>query len=141
MPREHYGELVPVGGGDPIPMIRDRLTVGRRESCDICLKFQNVSSTHCEFLLQNGFWVLRDLGSTNGVKINGEKLLTRGQRALRPGDEVSIASHRYTIQYTPAAGAELDAALAQEEDIFSRSLMEKAGLEKPKTPRRDTRMD
>ena len=37
------GELVPVGGGDPIPLIRPILTLGRRESCDICISFPNIS--------------------------------------------------------------------------------------------------
>ncbi len=35
----NYGELVPDGGGDPIPLLREKLTVGRRESCDIVLRF------------------------------------------------------------------------------------------------------
>ena len=42
-----YGQLTPVGGGDPIPLIKDRLTVGRRSECDVQLKFNNVSGQHC----------------------------------------------------------------------------------------------
>ena len=38
----------PVGGGDPIPLKRGVLTIGRRESCDISLKFPNISGLHCE---------------------------------------------------------------------------------------------
>lgn len=129
MAREQLGELVPVGGGDPIPLTQEVVTIGRRESCDICLKFQNISGTHCELTYQEGFWLIKDLGSTNGIKVNGERTT---RKPLQPGDEVSIATHRYTIQYRPAVGAKLAEALAEEEDIFSQSLMEKAGLEKPK---------
>ena len=43
-----YGELVPVGGGDPIPLLKKSLLVGRRESCDIVLRFSNVSAHHCQ---------------------------------------------------------------------------------------------
>jgi len=42
-----YGELIPQGGGDPIPLLKPLLTVGRRESADIVLRFPNVSGTHC----------------------------------------------------------------------------------------------
>ena len=132
MPRETLGELVPVGGGDPVPLTSPTMTIGRRESCDICLKFQNVSGTHCELTYQDGYWMIRDLGSTNGVKVNGERTT---RKALRPGDEVSVATHRYSIEYVLPMGAKLDAALAEEEDVFSQSLMEKAGLEKPKDHR------
>jgi pSer/pThr/pTyr-binding forkhead associated (FHA) protein len=125
------GELVPIGGGDAIPLITDVMTIGRRESCDICLKFQNISGTHCELALKNGVWHLRDLGSTNGVKVNGEKTI---RRPLRPGDEISVANHRYTIQYQLPPGSTIEEVFAEEEDVFGQSLMEKAGLEKPKKP-------
>ena len=126
-----FGELVPVGGGDAIPLINDVMTIGRRESCDICLKFQNISGTHCELSLRNGVWHIRDLNSTNGVKVNGERTL---RRPLRPGDELSVANHKYVIHYQLAPGSKLEEIFAEEEDVFGQSLMEKAGLEKPKKP-------
>lgn len=126
---EVFGELVPVGGGDAIPLLRDVMTIGRRESCDICLKFQNISGTHCELSFRHGVWYLRDLNSTNGVKVNGERTL---RRPLRPGDEIGIAGHKYVIQYRLAAGVHLEEIFAEEEDnVFGQSLLEKAGLEKP----------
>src|SRR5262249_27715338 len=106
--------------------------------CDICLRFQNVSGTHCELTFQDGYWRIKDLGSTNGVKVNGER--TPG-KPLRPGDEVSIATHRYTIQYHPPLGDRLAEGVAEEEDVFGQSLMEKAGLEKPKLRRKDEDRD
>jgi len=125
-----FGELVPVGGGDAIPLVNEIMTLGRRESCDICLKFQNISGTHCELALRDGVWHLRDLNSTNGVKVNGERTL---RRPLRPGDEIEIAKHKYVIQYEIGAGVKIDQIFAeQDHDVFGQSLMEKAGLEKPK---------
>ena len=38
-----YGLLIPEGGGDNIVLRKDRLVIGRRESCDIVLRFTNVS--------------------------------------------------------------------------------------------------
>jgi adenylate cyclase len=129
---EVLGELVPVGGGDAIPLVSDVMTIGRRESCDICLKFQNISGTHCELSLRDGIWHVRDLNSTNGIKVNGERTL---RRRLRPGDEIDIAKHKYVIQYQPPPG-KLEEVFADEEEgnPFGQSLMEKAGLEKPKRP-------
>ncbi len=130
MAEGQFGELVPVGGGDAIPLVSEVMTLGRRESCDICLKFQNISGTHCELSLRDGVWHLRDLNSTNGVKVNGERTL---QRRLRPGDEIDISKHKYVIQYQPPADVKLDEVFAeQEENVFGQSLMEKAGLVKPK---------
>ena len=90
-----------------------------------------MSGTHAELTLKNGVWYIRDLGSTNGVKVNGERTL---RRPLRPGDEISVANHKYTIQYLLAAGSTLEDVFAEEEDVFGQSLLEKAGLEKPKRP-------
>ena len=123
------GELVPVGGGDTIPLLRSPLTLGRRESCDVPLRFPNVSGQHCELQLQDGVWYIHDLGSTNGTKVNGQRIT--GVKALRPGDEITIAKRRYTIQYSLTAGHRAFQNVLEEEDISSQSLMEKAGLERP----------
>ena len=58
-----YGELVPVGGGDNIPLLEKRLLIGRRESCDIVLRFKNVSAHHCQLSVRGGYWYVKDLKS------------------------------------------------------------------------------
>lgn len=117
------GRLVPCGGGDPIPLLDRKLLIGRRSSCDIRLDFQNVSNHHCELELRDGYWHIRDLNSSNGIKVNGERC---DLKVLTPGDEVCIGKHHlFIIDYNLAA----DAPAPQEEGTFSRSLMEKAGLE------------
>src|SRR5207245_361620 len=49
-----YGELVPLGGGDAIPLLKKKLVIGRRENCDIVLRFPNISARHCELTLTQG---------------------------------------------------------------------------------------
>ena len=115
------GELIPCGGGDSIPLLKPELLIGRRSRCDIVLQFQNVSSHHCAMELINGYWYVRDLGSRNGIKVNGERC---DSKWLLPGDELSIAKHRYEITYTPLS----DAPPPEEESPLKMSLMEKAGL-------------
>lgn len=127
---ERTGELVPAGGGDNIPLIRDKLTIGRRESCDICLRFPNISGLHCELEFQDGVWVIRDLGSTNGVKVNGVKVR---QKQLRDGNEIAIANRVFVIRYKMRGGSQntLNEILDDEEDIMEKSLLERAGLVRP----------
>jgi adenylate cyclase len=134
MSEQVNGELVPLGGGDAMPLLRPTLTVGRRESCDIVLTFPNVSGVHCELTFKGGYWSIRDLNSTNGIKVNGVRVQ---HRPLKPGDEVTIGKRRYTIQYTlaPEAQQELEALLAEDEDIMGKSLLEKAGLANPNAPK------
>ena len=83
MPRPSMGELVPVGGGDPIPLLRSTMKIGRRDSCDICLRFPNISGMHCEFRYKDGYWEIRDLNSTNGIKVNGERLRFRSSKPIQ----------------------------------------------------------
>ncbi len=123
------GILAPIGGGDPIPLTSTVLTIGRRPSCDICLNYPNVSGVHCELSFKGGVWTVRDMGSTNGTKVNGERVL---QLPLPPGAELDISKNRYRIQYSLPAGVDLEVAEGAEDDIFSKSLLEKAGLAKPK---------
>ena len=123
------GELVPTGGGDSIPLVREVLTLGRRETCDICMRFPNVSSVHAQLSFQEGYWRIRDMNSTNGIKVNGARVL---EKLLHPGDEITIAKRKFTIEYELPAGRR---ALEEvEEDLLGTSLLEKAGLEKPKKP-------
>jgi adenylate cyclase len=137
MKYEVHGELQPLGGGDPIPLIREVLTVGRRESCDICLRLPNVSGLHAQLSFRNGYWYIRDMNSTNGVKVNGLRVQ---EKLLHPRDEVSIGKRKYTIQYElPADRRALDEVV--EEDIMSQSLLEKAGLERRKPDRSSKNFD
>lgn len=128
-----HGELQPVGGGDAIPLLREILTLGRRESCDICLRFPNISGVHAQMSFRNGYWYIRDMNSTNGVKVQGMRVQ---EKLLHPRDEVTIGKRKYIIDYElPADRRALDEVM--EEDIMSQSLLEKAGLERPKPSRTD----
>ena len=125
----NFGELVPIGGGDPIPLIKKDLLIGRRESCHIVLRFANVSAHHCQLYVNGGYWYVRDLKSRNGTKVNGMPVT---EKRMDPGDEVSVAKHKYEVRYTPV---DLGAVGPPPNDdlksgIFGRSLLERAGLTK-----------
>jgi adenylate cyclase len=101
------GQLVPCGGGLPIPLPRPKLLVGRQTGCDIPLPYSTVSSRHCELELIDGYWFVRDLGSSNGTRVNGKPC--ESQRLL-PNDVLTVAQYRYTVVYTPPAARPTPAA-------------------------------
>ena len=72
--------------------------IGRRESCDIVLRFSNVSAHHCQLNVNAGYWHVRDLQSRNGVKVNGVRVT---DKRIDPGDMLSIAKHKYEMHYSP----------------------------------------
>jgi len=117
-----FGRLMPCGGGDPIPLLKPLLTVGRRSRCDITLRFATVSSEHCRLEFKEGFWFVREIKSTNGIKVDGVRCTSHW---LKPNSVLSIANLRYRIVYE-ATGDELP----PEENPFAMGLLEKAGLQK-----------
>ncbi len=129
------GELVPLGGGDVIPLIRPILTIGRRETCDICLRFPNISGKHCELTFRDGYWYIRDLNSTNGVKVAGVRVQ---EKMVHPDEEISIGKRSYMLRYElPLDRRNLDENKG--EDIMSHSLLERAGLERRGKKKRDAK--
>jgi pSer/pThr/pTyr-binding forkhead associated (FHA) protein len=70
--------------------------VGRSRQCDIVLQDPNVSRRHIEIRPRGGSWVVADLGSTNGSRLNGRWI--EGSEVLRPGDEIEIGSTRLTFE-------------------------------------------
>ncbi len=133
------GIMKPLGGGDPIPLKKTELVLGRRPTCDIRLDFENVSGKHCQLRYIKGVWHVRDLNSTNGTTVNGQKISS--EHGLMPDDELGVAGHYYTIDYDPVAPSSLiDANLILEEELSEaprhRSLMELAGLSNDESPYR-----
>ncbi|QDT36736.1 FHA domain protein [Stratiformator vulcanicus] len=94
-------ELIPLHG-DPIRLESDVTVVGRNEDvCDLVLSQAAVSKMHCIIVKTDGLLYVRDLGSTNGTKVNGQRI-TRG--ALLPGDELGFASVKYRVHLGPDDG-------------------------------------
>jgi FHA domain len=95
---EPNGELILPSGRDAITLDGAHLILGRRESCDVCLRYPNISGRHCELVFKDGYWIIRDLHSTNGIKVNGVRVK---ETVLYPGDTIAIGKRKYTIKYLP----------------------------------------
>jgi len=120
--KRFLGKLTPQGGGELIPLLLERLVVGRHRDCDIHLNFSNISGRHCELEFRDGFWQVTDLGSRNGTRVNGQHISTA---VLMPGDILRVAKLRYEIDYKPEGDVP-----PPEENPFAKSLLEKAGLQR-----------
>jgi hypothetical protein len=77
------GRLVPV---DVTPF-----SIGRLPECDLVLADGNVSRRHAEIRASSDGWVLIDLGSTNGTRVNGYPI--SAPHVLSPGDQISVGNN------------------------------------------------
>lgn len=93
------GVLIPCRGGKATPLRKQRNTVGRDKTCDVVIDCNTVSGLHCGLEYAQGHWKVVDLGSTNGILVNGMAYQTKW---LLPGDELMISLHRFRIEYHPA---------------------------------------
>jgi len=77
------GKRMPVGPGGAV--------IGRSRECDIVLQDSNVSRRHAEIRPSGGDgWMIADLGSTNGVKVNGRQIASA--TPLKPGDDIAVGT-------------------------------------------------
>lgn len=136
------GIMKPLGGGDPIPLKKPEVIIGRRPTSDVRLDFENVSGKHCKLKFIQGVWHVRDLGSTNGTTVNGQRLAS--EHGLMPDDELGVAGHLFMIDYDPVAPTSIMEANEILEEEFTearrdRSLLEMAGLAADDDARRPRR--
>lgn len=86
--------LVALDEGPDIPVDRAVVVVGRHPQCDARIDSIRVSRRHCCMTADKDELIVRDLGSTNGIRINGQRV---EMGRLRPGDELAIAHIRYRV--------------------------------------------
>ncbi|MFM8272574.1 MAG: FHA domain-containing protein [Gemmata sp.] len=105
--------LVSADGGLSIDLLKDMTLFGRDEDCDVRLDHKSVSKLHCVVVMTDGLLLLRDLGSTNGTRVNGQRVR---RAALLPNDTLAIANMKYIVKF----GVELE-KLEKEEALKIRN--------------------
>ena len=94
-------QLVALTEGPNIPLDKPIVLIGRHQECDIQIPSRKISRRHCCIAQVNNHLVVRDLGSTNGIRINGIKIV---EGNLQVEDELMIGNMRYQLKL----GAEPD---------------------------------
>src|SRR4029453_14390739 len=87
-------QLLALTDGPSILLDKPILLLGRHGECDIQLNSRKVSRRHCCIAQVYDYLVVRDLGSTNGVRINGQRVL---EGRLKAGDELTVGNFRYNV--------------------------------------------
>jgi pSer/pThr/pTyr-binding forkhead associated (FHA) protein len=80
--------------GGRFPLRGDMIALGRARECEIHLSDPNVSRRHAEIRLDDGFYVVVDLGSTNGTELNGQRIK---HARLSDGDVIAIGQTELTF--------------------------------------------
>ena len=83
--------------GEKLPVSKERFVIGRgRQSSDLTLKDPNVSRQHAMIEFQNGVYFMVDMGSTNGVEYNGQRI---ARKQIAEGDTFRICDHDIRFTY------------------------------------------
>ena len=112
--------------GDVLPVGDAVMRIGRKSGNDLVLADEKTSGVHCEIAPEDGRFVLKDLGSTNGTFLDGKKV---SELVLTPGDVVTVG--RLRIQFRED-GAE--AAVDDADGEFSLRKLDAARLQKRGSP-------
>jgi Protein of unknown function (DUF3662)/Inner membrane component of T3SS, cytoplasmic domain len=94
-PSAARGQALLVGEGRRTVLSGSRVVIGRSRECDLVLADPNISRQHAELRQDGGGWTVADLGSTNGIKVNGRRT---DHAALRPGDRITLGLTELTFE-------------------------------------------
>ncbi len=120
--------LVSLTDAPSIPIDKPVIFIGRDSECDVVLSdSRRVSRKHCCLAHVNNRLMVRDLGSMNGVWINGERIERTG--TMRPGDELAIGDVRFRLATQDNSDAEANPDLP--EANLEEANLEEASLEFP----------
>ena len=81
-------------GGTPIPIVKDVTVLGRRDFCDVEIPHESLSKRHAVVVRTDGLLMIRDLASTNGTKVNGQRVMWA---ALLPNDRLTLGRCKFKV--------------------------------------------
>lgn len=104
--------LVPLDEhGCLVPLEKAIVLIGRQSDCDVVLtSSRKVSRKHCCVAQVDNYFVVRDLGSTNGITINGGRI--RKEAKVKLGDVIAVGDVLFRFQAEPQSRGSIPAAPA-----------------------------
>jgi pSer/pThr/pTyr-binding forkhead associated (FHA) protein len=89
------------GASTVVPLLRDEVTIGRKDGNTIRLTERNISRRHVQLIRVGGVYKLRDLDSYNGVLVNGRRV--EGESDLNAGDQIQLGDYTIVVEEEAAA--------------------------------------
>ncbi|MBQ1864997.1 MAG: FHA domain-containing protein [Thermoguttaceae bacterium] len=120
-------ELKVVGGsrsGQTIPITIPQFMIGRAEDCHLKPRSELISRYHCTILSEDAYVAVRDLGSKNGVYVNGERIV--GERELKNGDHIVIGPLEFEIALSVALKGATKPKVDSISDVVARTVEQNA---------------
>jgi pSer/pThr/pTyr-binding forkhead associated (FHA) protein len=90
------GRLIPLAGGPDYVLSKPELTFGRSPECDIVIAHSKISSKHGKLTFLRGHWHVQDLGSRNGIRVDGVKC---EEAWVYPKSQLGLADCRFQVEY------------------------------------------
>lgn len=115
-----------------VPFVRDEITIGRQEGNTIRLTERNVSRRHARLLRQNAHVLIEDLGSYNGIRVNGDRIT--GQVQVQDGDLIQIGDYDLAIQREEEARAAATVPLETRPQLAATMKLPDPGATMPALP-------
>lgn len=106
--------------GQTIQITGSKFLIGRAEDCHLKPRSELISRYHCAIISEEGYAAVRDLGSKNGVFLNGERVSLESE--LKNGDRLSVGPLEFIVQFTVAVKGAKRSKVESVEDAVARTV-------------------
>lgn len=130
-------QLVALGEGPNLVLDKAIVLVGRHQECDVQIPSRKISRKHCCIAQVADYVVVKDLQSTNGIRVNGERL---PEGVLRHGDELTIGNLKYRLEWTANGSNSMASSAGNRNALAPRNFSEIGSTESPIPLREDSAM-
>jgi len=116
-------QLVVAGGskaGQVIPVVGSKFIIGRADDCHLKPRSDLISRYHCAIISEDGYVAIRDLGSKNGVYLNGERVSMENE--LKNGDKLSVGPLEFFVHITVTVKGQKKSKVESVQDAVVRTV-------------------
>ena len=116
-----------VGGtrtGQTVPISIPQFMIGRADDCHLKPRSELISRYHCAILTDDGYVAVRDLGSKNGVYVNGQRVSI--EQELKNGDQLAIGPLEFEVVLTVALKGETKPKISSISEVVTRTVEQNA---------------
>ncbi|MBQ7029217.1 MAG: FHA domain-containing protein, partial [Thermoguttaceae bacterium] len=116
-----------VGGtrtGQTVPISIPQFMIGRADDCHLKPRSELISRYHCAILTDDGYVAVRDLGSKNGVYVNGQRVSI--EQELKNGDHLVVGPLEFEVVLTVALKGETKPKVSSISEVVSRTVEQNA---------------